>query len=157
MPTDPPGLTFGQARLFDVPAIKALIDPYAGDDIMLPRSSTELFENIREYILCREADNILGCGSVHIAAPDLAEVRAVAVHPDHHGRGIGRAIVEHCLEDARRYGLPRVFTLTLEPDFFARAGFREVDRQSLTQKVWQECYRCPKFEHCDETAMILDL
>lgn len=150
-------LTFGKARLFDVPEIKALITPYAGADIMLPRSTAELFENIREYIVCRESDRLVGCGSLHIAAPDLAEIRALAVHPDRQHRGIGGRIVAMCLEDARDFGVPRVFTLTLEPEFFARSGFSEVPRDTLTQKVWQECYRCPKFERCDETAMVLDL
>ena len=124
---------------------------------MLPRSTTELFENIREYVVCRESDRIIGCGSLHIASPDLAEIRALAVHPDCQRRGIGRRLVDLCLDDARAFGVARVFTLTLEPEFFAGSGFREVPHDTLTQKVWQECYRCPKFERCDEIAMVLDL
>jgi amino-acid N-acetyltransferase len=156
-PTPPPDLTFGKARLFDVPEIKDLITPYATDDVMLPRSTAELFENIREYVVCRQTDRLVGCGSLHIASLELAEIRALAVAPDSQHHGIGRRLVDLCLDDARSFGVPRVFTLTLEPDFFARSGFREVPRDSLTQKVWQECYRCPKFERCDETAMILNL
>lgn len=156
-PTPPNQPTFGKARLFDVPEIKALINPFAERDFMLPRTAAELFENIREYVVCRDGDRLVGCGSLHIAAPDLAEIRALAIDSEYQRRGLGRRIVDLCLDDARSYGVPLVFTLTLEPDFFAGSGFREVPRDTLTQKVWQECYRCPKFEHCDETAMVIDL
>lgn len=150
-------LTFSKARLFDVPAIKDLITPYANADVMLHRSSSELFENIREYIVCRNSDNIVGCGSLHIASLELAEIRALAVQRDWQNQGIGRKIVELCVAEASGLGLKRLFTLTLEPEFFSRAGFTEIVREKLTSKVWQECYRCPKFDHCDEVAMVLDL
>lgn len=150
-------LTFSKARLFDVPAIKDLITPYANADVMLHRSSSELFENIREYIVCRVSDNIVGCGSLHIASLELAEIRALAVKRAWQNQGIGRKIVELCIAEASGLGLKRLFTLTLEPEFFSRAGFTEIAREKLTSKVWQECYRCPKFDHCDEIAMILDL
>ena len=145
------------ASFADVAGIKAIIDPYAARDLMLPRSIEEVFESIREYWVCKDDSGVIGSVALHIFSPDIAEVRALAVKPACLGRGIGTRLVETCLDEARRFGIPRAFTLTLEDKFFAKLGFHPVDRNSLTLKVWQECYRCPKFDCCDEVAMVTDL
>ena len=144
----------GKARFADVPLIKAIIDPYAARDRMLPRSTVELFENIREYFVCRDGGRVVACAALHIFSPEIAEIRALAVHPDYMSRGIGSRLIEECVAEARAFGIPKVFTLTLEEGFFGRSGFRTVQRDTLTLKVWQECYRCPKFDRCDEIAMV---
>ena len=145
------------ASFADVASIKANIDPYAARDLMLPRSTEEVFESIREYRVCKDESGIIGSVALHIFSPDIAEVRALAVKPNYLGRGIGTRLVETCLDEARGFEIPRAFTLTLEDKFFAKLGFHPVDRNSLTLKVWQECYRCPKFDCCDEVAMVMDL
>jgi len=48
----------------------------------------------------------------------------------------------------------KVFTLTLESGFFEKLGFKEVAKEALPMKVWSDCAKCTKQEHCDETAMI---
>ena len=145
------------ATFADVRGIKAIIDPYAAQDLMLPRATEEIFENIREYLVYRIPSGVIGCVALHIFSPDLAEVRALAVHSDYTGLGIGSRLVGACLDEARGFGIPKAFTLTLEARFFARLGFSRVERNTLTLKVWQECYRCPKFDRCDEIAMVMDL
>ncbi len=145
------------ATFADVKDIKAIIDPYAARDLMLPRSTEEIFEGIREYLVYRTPAGVVGCVALHIFSPEIAEVRALAVHTDHTGLRIGSRLVGACLDEARSFGIPKAFTLTLEEGFFARLGFRRVERNTLTLKVWQECYRCPKFDRCDEIAMVMDL
>jgi amino-acid N-acetyltransferase len=81
----------------------------------------------------------------------------LAVLPEFQGQGIGRQLVDACVVEARELGIKTVFTLTLEPTFFTKCGFRRVERDTLSIKVWQECYRCPKFSKCDEIAMIRTL
>ena len=49
-------------------------------------------------------------------SPELAEVRALAVSPDAVGMRIGTRLVEECLAEARQFGIPRTFTLTLEEE-----------------------------------------
>ena len=145
------------ATFADVRGIKTVIDPYAARDLMLPRSTEEIFENIREYRVCRAPRGVVGCVALHIFSPEIAEVRALAVHIGFEGMRIGSRLVNACLDEARSFGIPKAFTLTLEEGFFEKLGFRTVERDSLTVKVWQECYRCPKFDRCDEIAMVMDL
>jgi amino-acid N-acetyltransferase len=151
---DPGSYLHAAATLYDVASIKELIAPFAAADIMLPRTETELFENIREYHVCKSNGSVVGCAALHIMSPQMAELRALAVHPAHQSHGIGSDLVQHCLDEARRLGIPNVFTLTLEEKFFTRHDFIPVPRESLTQKVWSECYKCPKYDRCDETAML---
>jgi amino-acid N-acetyltransferase len=66
-------------------------------------------------------------------------------------------LIKACLDEAKELGLPTVFCLTYRPGFFSLFGFTEVDKMELPQKVWSECYRCPKFPNCDEVAMILHI
>ena len=66
-------------------------------------------------------------------------------------------MVRACIDEAREIGLKRVFCLTYKPDFFARFGFRVVDKSELPHKVWQDCVHCAKFPECDEIAVMRNL
>ena len=69
-----------------------------------------------------------------------------------------RAVVRRALvEDAQVLGIPTVFALTYQVDFFKKLGFEIVEKNILSQKVWQDCQFCSKQDCCDEVAMILRL
>jgi amino-acid N-acetyltransferase len=142
------------ARLPDVPAMAAIIAGFAERKLMLPRPNSELYENIRDFIVAEgEPGGLCGCVALHIDTERIAEVKALAVAPAAQGRGIGRGLVEAAIAEARAMGLERVFCLTYQADFFARLGFTRVDRARLPDKVWGECVRCHRFLDCDEVAM----
>jgi len=150
--------TLRHAVLSDVLAIQKLVNDFAARGEMLPRSLSELFENIRDYYVAEnDAGKVVGCAALHVTWGDLAEVKSVAVREDHRGDGLGAALVSACLADARALGAPRLFVLTYIPDYFARFGFQQVEKADLPQKVWSECIRCPKFPDCGEVGMVMDL
>jgi amino-acid N-acetyltransferase len=88
---------------------------------------------------------------------DLAEIRSLAVHEGYAGRGLGKALVGACLEEAASLGIKRAFALTYRPGFFERLGFRTLDKRELPQKIWKDCIRCARFTCCDEVALIRDV
>ncbi len=142
------------ARLIDADAIHALIDAWAQRGEMLERPLAEIHEAIRDFKVAREGRAIVGCGSLHIMGSDLAEIRSLAVREDQHGKGVGAAIVEACVEDGRELGIERVFALTYQPGFFERQGFTLANVMDFPQKVWNECVRCPFFTDCREIAVV---
>jgi amino-acid N-acetyltransferase len=146
-----------RAALADVPRMKALIDGFARRNLMLFRSEAELREHLDEYQIYVEGDVVVGVCGLHPVAGGLAEVRGLAVAEAASGKGIGRLLVEACVERARLLGIAKVYTLTLVPGFFERLGFVQVNKATLHIKVWYECYRCPKFANCDEIAMVRPL
>ena len=142
----------------DVKDIQKLLTNFANRGDMLSRSLSELYESLRDFYVAVEDDGrLLGTAALHIVWDDLAEVRSVAVSEDAGRKGVGSRLVQICIAEAREIGLGRIFCLTYKPDFFAKFGFRLVDKSELPHKVWGDCIKCVKFPDCDENAMILDL
>ncbi len=143
-----------KARIGDVGKIHKMVNHFAANGKMLPRSLSEIYENIRDYFVVRENDEVVACVALHINWEDLAEVKSIAVTEEYQKHGVGEKLVEACLDEAKLLGIPTVFCLTYVPDFFAKCGFELVDKKELPHKVWGECYRCPKFPDCDESALM---
>jgi amino-acid N-acetyltransferase len=146
-----------KAQISDVKEIQKLLTYFAGKGDMLSRSLSELYESIRDFYVATDEERLLGTAALHIVWEDLAEVRSVAVAEESGKKGIGSQLVQACIAEAREIGLKRLFCLTYKPEFFARHGFRLVDKSELPHKVWGDCIKCVKFPDCDENAMILDL
>jgi argininosuccinate lyase len=151
------GLVMRRAAVADVTAIASLMADYVIQGLLLPRPVSELFQSIREFHVVARADQVVACAALRILWEDLGEVRSLAVRADHHGRGLGAALVKAVVDDAHALGLPRVIALTREVAFFERNGFQTVAREMLPRKVWTDCVRCPRRHACDEVAVVLDL
>lgn len=146
-----------KAGMQDARPIHQLLVGYARDGLVLPRSLSEIYDCIRDFYVYEDASGVVGTACLHICWEDLAEVRSLAVARGQEGRGVGRQLVEACLAEARELGLPRVFALTYQVDFFDRLGFKEIEKSELPHKIWGDCMKCAKFPECDETAMSIDL
>jgi amino-acid N-acetyltransferase len=149
-----------KARVTDVNEMFRIINYYAEKQLMLPKTQLQLFENLRDYSVAVDEANpsqILACGALHIYWENLAEVRAVAVAPGSARRGVGTTLVEKLLDEAREMEIEQVFVFTYEPKFFGRFGFIQVEHRTMPLKVYNECFNCPKFNKCDELAMVLHL
>ena len=139
-PTDHSSPIVRRARTSDVPAIKQLVDTYAGR-ILLEKSLVTLYEAVQEFWVAELDGEIVGCGALHVLWSDLGEVRTVAVDPRVKGRGIGHAVVRQLLVVARELQLERLFVLTFETDFFAAHGFTEIEGTPVTAEVYDEMRR----------------
>lgn len=131
-----------------------LINFFAEKGEMLPRALSEIYENLRDFFIIREGDELIACVALHISWSDLAEIKSLVVSEEKHGKGLGSLLVTACLEEAQDIGIPSLFCLTYKPVFFQKVGFKQVDKMELPRKIWSECYRCPKFPNCDEVAMV---
>jgi len=151
-------MTLRFAQTVDAEAICSLINYYAERGQMLHRSMESAYNSLREFQVATDDDErVVGCVAVDIFWADLAEVKSLAVAPDMVGQGIGGQLLAAAIEDARRIGVERLFTLTYEQGFFQRQGFAVIDRHDLPEKVWRECLACPKADACDEIAMMLTM
>jgi len=146
--------TAERARIQDVPQIHQLINYFADRDEMLPRSLSEIYENIRDYFVYRQSERVVASAALHVIWSDLAEIKAVAVVREYQKKGIGTMLVETCLKEAESLGIPTVFCLTYQPAFFEKFGLSQIDKMEMPRKVWTECFRCPKFPDCGEVALI---
>ncbi len=145
------------ANVVDVKAIHALINAYAERDQMLFRSMADIYKNLQTFLVVELDGQVVGCCALEVIWSDLAEIKSLAVDETCKGRGAGSMLVTAAVEQAKRLGLPKVFGLTLKPQFFEKLGFKVVDKGALPMKVWSDCARCTKQQNCDETAVIKDL
>ena len=141
------------AELSDIPALLRLINGYAAQAMMLPRTELELCESFRDFLIATDGGELVGCGALHFYTQHMAELRSLAVAPDKTRSGLGQKVARELLEEARRFGVDVVFVFTYVPQFFEKLGFQPVDRGALPLKTWKDCLRCPMFAACDEAAL----
>lgn len=143
-----------RARVSDATSVHQMISHFADKGEILPRALSEIYEDIRDYFVVRKGGQVIACAALHVTWVDLAEIRSLVVDEKEQSQRIGSLLTQACLEEAKELGIPRVFCLVRKPTFFEKHGFQLIDKTELPQKVWAECYRCPKFPDCDEVALI---
>ncbi len=147
-----------RAKIADAKDIQKLVNTFAARGEMLPRSLSEIYENIRDYFVCENEDGeVVGVAALHVMWEDLAEIRSLAVAESAAGSGVGTRLARACLREARGLGVKMVFALTYRVGFFLKLGFEEVDKATLPQKIWTDCLKCSKFPDCDESAVVYRL
>ncbi|TDF96761.1 N-acetyltransferase [Paenibacillus piri] len=143
-----------KATEHDIETLYEIIQGYAEQGIMLPRSRETLAEQIDTFVVAVIEDRLVGCGSLTRLGQDLVEIRSLGVTHGHKGQGIGNALVEFLVEEARRQGIPKVMALTYAVNFFERNGFNVVEKEIFPEKVWRDCVHCKKQHCCDEIAVL---
>jgi amino-acid N-acetyltransferase len=149
-----------KARIDDVKTIHRMINSSAGKGEMLPRALMDIYGSLRDFYVYydEEKSTIAGICAMNIIWENLAEVRSLYVDENYRGKGTGKELVEACISEAITLGLFKVFTLTYKRELFEKLGFKEVDRATLPEKIWSDCFRCSKYpDYCDEIAMIMEL
>jgi len=142
------------AKISDVKAIHALISSYAERDRMLFCSIADIYEKLQTFSVAVIDGRVVGCCALEVIWANLAEIKSLAVDETKKEKGIGRNLVAAVIEQAVRLGVPKVFALTLEPEFFKKLGFEKVEKETLPMKVWSDCAKCPKQQNCDEIAVV---
>lgn len=145
------------AAIGDVPTIHQLLEGYAKQGNLLPRTPNELYRHLRDFFVVEAGGKLAGCSALELFTEELGEVRSLVVIDEFKGRGFGKLLVERVIEEARRIGLKRLMALTYVPTFFHKLGFKTVPKEALPEKVWGVCVTCYKFNNCDEIAVLLEL
>jgi len=148
-----------KATIKDVKPIHRLLQEYGKKEELLARPLSQLYDHVRDFSvhIDNKSQQLTGCCALQFCWEDLAEIRSLAVHPDHRGKNIGTTLTETVLNEAKTFNVKKVFTLTYKPDFFKQFGFVQIERSDLPLKIWGDCIICVKFPDCDEIAMMKEL
>lgn len=146
-----------KAALKDIDQVHLLVNKYAKEELLLPRTRDSLIINIQSIFVASEGEEVLGVACLAILGQDLAEIRSLAVSEKAQGRGIGKMLVEKIIEETRKIGIAKLISLTYQVVFFEKCGFKIIEKTEMPQKVWTDCIHCPKFPACDEVAMAIHL
>jgi amino-acid N-acetyltransferase len=139
--------TIRRARTSDVAVIRRFVDAYARDRILLDKPTVTLYEDIQEFWVAEDDDEpdpeltAIGCGALHVLWEDLAEVRTLAVDPNHRGSGVGHLLLDQLIRVARELGVCRLFCLTFQVTFFKAHGFHVIEGSPVDPEVYEELLR----------------
>ncbi|MCP3772597.1 N-acetyltransferase [Paenibacillus sp. MZ04-78.2] len=147
-------LTCRKATAQDIDTLYDIIQGYAEKGIMLPRSKETLSVQLDTFVVAEIDGQLVGCGSLTRLGQDLVEIRSLGVSDGYKGQGIGKALVNSLLHEAKQQGIPKVMALTYEVAFFERNGFAVVEKEIFPEKVWRDCIHCKKQHCCDEIAVL---
>jgi amino-acid N-acetyltransferase len=149
-----------KATIKDIKVIHKLLQEYGRKGELLPRPLSVLYDHVRDfsvYVDSTESDNIIGCCALQVCWEDLAEIRSLAVHPNHLRKKIGSELTKAALQEAKSFAVKKVFALTYRPAFFEKFGFVRIKKSQLPLKIWSDCILCIKFPDCDEIAMMKEM
>jgi amino-acid N-acetyltransferase len=149
---------YRRARVADIYHIAALINGYAAERVMLPKTADAISMAIDDFIVATDRHGrLLGCAALREYAPSLAEVASVAVARSAHGLGIGRQLVERVEALGAARGITEVFALTTTTGFFEAMDYAVVERARFPEKICRDCVICPRRMACDEICVAKEL
>ncbi len=107
----------------DVAALEGLIAEFVTANRLLPRTQNELDDLLAFGFVAYEEDRLVGFAALEIYSSKLAEVRSLAVIPAMQGRGLGKRLVDKCVELAKKRNVLEVMAITSSEGFFQSCGF----------------------------------
>lgn len=119
----PPAVQVRPVTREDLAVLADFIQPFVDEGRLLPRTTEELEELIYNGFVAETEGRLIGFAALEIYSRKLAEVRSLAVAPEFQGKGVGRSLVQHCVERARKRDVLEVMAITSSEVFFRSCGF----------------------------------
>ena len=144
-----------RANISDIEDILSILEPYTKEGIVLKRTHEEIADSIEHFYVSETEGKLSGVAAYFTYSPLLVEIRSLAVRKSFFAKGIGKRLVKKIIHDIREINPKvKVFALTLSPEFFAKCGFKKVEKETLPEKIWKDCVNCIKQNECDEIPMV---
>lgn len=151
-------VNFYKPTVAHIKEMQSVVKEEVDNGTILLRTEDEMANTIRSYTVVEVDGQIAGFTALHIHSARLSEVRSLVVSKKFRGLKLGKKLVEACIEEAKKYGLKQILSLTYQKGFFESLGFYEIEKEKIPEhKIWADCIRCKHFPICDEIAMVYDL
>jgi amino-acid N-acetyltransferase len=150
-------LNIKKASVDDVDVILKLVNYYAEKELLLRKSAFKVYTKLQNFYIAETEKKVVGCVSLVVLWKDLAEICSLAVDEQYLRRGIGKELVNKCIEQAKLLKVTKIIALTYKGKFFEKIGFHFVDKNIFPRKLMWECLECPKLDECDELAYLMNL
>ena len=150
-------LNIRKASVDDVDAILKLVNYYAEKELLLRKNAFKVYTKLQNFYIAETEKKVVGCVSLVVLWKDLAEICSLAVDEQYLRKGIGKKLVNKCIENAKALKVTKIIALTYKDKFFEKMGFHFVDKNIFPRKLMWECLECPKLDECDELAYLMNL
>ncbi|MFN8373330.1 MAG: GNAT family N-acetyltransferase [Anaerolineae bacterium] len=116
-------VTIRMATAKDIHVLAEFIKPFVAEGRLLDRTLAEFEDLLPHFFVAEMEGQIVGCAALEIYSRKLAEIRSLAVSPTVQGMGVGKQLVQACVERARRHNIYEVMAITSSEGFFVNCGF----------------------------------
>ncbi len=140
----------------DIPAIYRILAVFAEQQLLLPRPQMDILLTLDSFHVACVNGEVAGCVALRDYGNDLYEVRSLAVAEKFQNMRLASGMVTELINSLAGKKA-RLFALTYRDNFFRNLGFRVVEKTLFPEKIWSDCERCPKKDHCDEIAVLMEL
>lgn len=120
---EPSSIEVRPVKVEDLPQIAKFIEPFVEEGKLLPRTREELSELVPHGFIAIDDGRIVGFVALEVYSRKLAEVRSLAVSAEYRRKGVGRQLVEQCVNRARDLRVLEVMAITSSEEFFQSCGF----------------------------------
>ena len=125
---------------------------------ILVRSESEMATTIRSYTVVYDENKLVGFVALHIHSITLAEIRSLVVKDSYRGKGIGKKLIQSCINESKNIELEELLVLTYKQALFEKFGFEVIEKASIPDtKIWADCIKCKHFPICDEISLTLKI
>ena len=107
----------------DLPALEVFIADFVAANRLLPRTQDELQDLVPFGFVAHRGDQLVGFAALEIYSAKLAEIRSLAVIPELQGMGLGKRLVQECVQLAHQRNILEVMVITSADEFFRACGF----------------------------------
>jgi len=112
----------------------------------------------RFVVAVNDRDEMIGCGQLKPHGREILELASLAVYPEHQGKGVARAIIEHLLQDSPR-PLYLMCQSMLGP-LYEKFGFRSISYDEMPryfQRISKLAGLVTTLAHREEHLLIMKL
>jgi amino-acid N-acetyltransferase len=125
-----------RATRADVGQILELVNQYAAEGLMLPRTFDQIASRIDSYVVSADSSGcVVACAALEEYSPSLAEVSSVAVAQSHQGRGLGTQVVLGVERLARSRNIEELFAMSLTDNFFVALSYKPTTIARYPEKL----------------------
>lgn len=121
--TEPDDIIVRPLSLTDVDELSRFIEPFVREGRLLPRTQDELEDLVPNGFVAIAEGRIVGVAALEVYSKKLAELRSLAVAPEYRRMGVGRALVQKCVDRATQLNVLEVMAVTSSEEFFKSCGF----------------------------------
>jgi N-acetylglutamate synthase-like GNAT family acetyltransferase len=111
------------ARPEDVRPVYRFLKPFVAAHQLLPRTMNELSVLLKHGFVAEYQDDIVGFAAVEVYSPKMAEIQCLAVAPEHQRKGLGRRLVQRCIDRAIAQNVCELMAITASEKLFQDCGF----------------------------------
>jgi N-acetylglutamate synthase-like GNAT family acetyltransferase len=123
MCSQPAPVTIRSAADRDVADLALLIEPFVAERKLLPRTEEELRSLITHGFVAESSGRVVGFAALEVYSKKIAEIQCLAVAAGFQGRGLGRRLVQCCVDRARQQRVREVMAITSTEGFLKSCGF----------------------------------